>query len=143
MDASCARTPIPVSRSTRGSATRRSAPCSAGPPLTSRTTSSAGIAFAQHYADTRGHPDPTAWTALVGQYGTTQALCVLRAARTMMWGNALGIPLSSLRARLQGSPDPGSSLALEIGTPLGSLLVTPIALIHALLQGLRGAPIAP
>ena len=47
-----------------------------------------GIAFAQHYADTRGHPDPTAWTALVDQYGTTQARCVLRATRMMMWGNA-------------------------------------------------------
>lgn len=103
----------------------------------------AGIAFAQHYADTRGHPDPTAWTALVDQYGPTRALCVLRAARMMMWGNALGIPLSSLRARLQGSPDPGSSLAHEIGTPLGALLITPVALAHALLRDLRGAPIAP
>ena len=102
-----------------------------------------GIAFAQHYADTRGHPDPTAWTNLLDQYGMTHALCVLRATRMMMWGNALGIPLSSLRARLQGSPDPGSSLAYEIGTPLGSLLVTPVALVHALLRGLRGAPIGP
>lgn len=100
----------------------------------------AGIAFAQHYADTRGNPDPTAWTALVDQYGTTQAVCVLRSTRMMMWGNALGIPLSSLRARLQGSPDPGSTLAYEIGTPLGSLLVTPVALVHALLRGRRGAP---
>ena len=103
----------------------------------------AGIAFAQHYADTRGHPDPTAWTDLVDQYGPAQALCVLRATRMMMWGNALGIPLSSLRARLHGSPDPGSSLAYEIGTPLGSLLVTPVALVHALLRGLRGAQIGP
>jgi hypothetical protein len=61
----------------------------------------------------------------------------------MMWGNALGIPLSSLRTRLHGSPDPGSSLAYEIGTPLGSLLVTPVALAHALFRGLRGAPIGP
>jgi AhpD family alkylhydroperoxidase len=103
----------------------------------------AGIAFAQHYADTRGHPDRTAWAALVDQYGTTQARCVLRATRMMMWGNALGIPLSSLRARLLGSPDPGSSLAYEIGTPLVSLLATPVALAHAALQGLRGAPIRP
>ena len=58
-------------------------------------------------------------------------------------GQRLGIPLSSLRARLQGSPDPGSSLAYEIGTPLGSLLATPVALAHAALQGLRGAPIGP
>lgn len=103
----------------------------------------AGIAFAQHYANTRGHPEPTAWADLVDQYGPTRAACVLRATRMMMWGNALGIPLSSLRSRLRGLPDPGSSLAYEIGTPLGSLLVTPVALVHALLRGLRGAPIGP
>ncbi|MGB7982830.1 MAG: carboxymuconolactone decarboxylase family protein [Candidatus Nanopelagicales bacterium] len=102
-----------------------------------------GIAFAQHYAHTRGHPDPTAWTTLVDQFGTSQAFCVLRAIWMMMWGNALGIPLSSLRSRLQGSPDPGSSLAYEIGTPLGSLLVTPVALVHAALRGVRGGPIEP
>ena len=101
----------------------------------------AGIAFAQHYAEARGHPDPSAWTDLVDQYGATRALCVLRAARMIMWGNALGIPLSSLRSRLQGSPDPDSSLAYEIGTPLGSLLITPLALAQGLLGALRGTPI--
>jgi hypothetical protein len=67
----------------------------------------AGIAFAQHYADTRGHPDRGAWTDLVDRYGTAQALCMLRAARMIMWGNALGIPLGSLRSRVRGSADPG------------------------------------
>jgi hypothetical protein len=98
----------------------------------------AGIAFAQHCADTRGHPDPDTWTDLVSSYGQTQALCVLRATRMMMWGNALGIPLSSLRARLQGTPDPSSTLTYAIGTPLVAAMVTPVALVHALLQGLWG-----
>jgi AhpD family alkylhydroperoxidase len=103
----------------------------------------AGIAFAQHYADTRGHPDPVAWTELVGGSGPEQAHCVLRATRLIMWGNALGIPLSSLRSRVRGAPDPGSSLSHETGTLLGSAVVTPVALVHALVEDLRGVPITP
>jgi AhpD family alkylhydroperoxidase len=103
----------------------------------------AGIAFAQHYADTRGHPDPSAWTDLVDRYGTAQALCVLRSTRLIMWGNALGIPLSSLRSRVRGSADPGGRTSREIGTLLGSALVTPVAVVHAMFEDLRGVPIAP
>ena len=104
----------------------------------------AGIAFAQHYADTRGHPDPTAWTDLVDRYGTAQALCVLRATRMIMWGNALGIPLSALRSRVRGTADPrGGRTAREIGVLLGSVLVTPVAVLHAMLQDLRGVALTP
>ncbi len=103
----------------------------------------AGIAFAQHYADTRGHPDPIAWTDLVDRYGSEQALCVLRATRLIMWGNALGIPLSSLRSRLRGCPYPDGRLANDLGTLLGSVLVTPVALVHAMLQTIRGVPLTP
>jgi AhpD family alkylhydroperoxidase len=103
----------------------------------------AGIAFAQHYADTRGHPDPAAWTELVDRHGAEQALCVLRAIRLIMWGNALGIPLGSLRSRAKGAPERGSSLSYETRTLLGSALVTPVALVHALVEDGRGVPFAP
>ena len=66
------------------------------------------VAFAQHYADTRGHPDAAAWQSLVDAYGESEALGVLATVRTIMWGNAVGIPLSSLRARASGSADPGT-----------------------------------
>lgn len=97
----------------------------------------AGIAFGQHYADTRGHPDPQAWTDLVERYGQAQALCVLRAVRMIMWGNAMGIPLGSLRSRLRGVPEPGSSVTYEVGTLVGGGLLTPVALAHALVCDLR------
>jgi AhpD family alkylhydroperoxidase len=97
----------------------------------------AGIAFGQHYADTRGHPDPQAWTDLVERYGRARALCVLRAVRMIMWGNALGIPLGSLRSRVRGAPDPGSSLGYEVGTLVGGGLLTPVALAHALVCDLH------
>ena len=98
------------------------------------------IAFGQHYADTRGYPHASAWPSIVEQYGEEQALCILLATRTMMWGNAMGIPLSALRARFQGRPDPNSSLGWEISTTLGQLLVVPAAVLDGLLSELRAAP---
>jgi hypothetical protein len=69
---------------------------------------------------------------------------MLRAARMIIWGNALGIPLGSLRSRVRGSADPGvGRTAHEIGTLLGSALVTPVAVLHAMLEDLRGVPIGP
>jgi AhpD family alkylhydroperoxidase len=99
------------------------------------------IGFGQHYADTRGYPHAGAWQSIVEQYGEEQALCILLATRTMMWGNAMGIPLSALRARFQGRPDPNSSLSWEISTTLGQLLVVPTALLDGLLSELRATPV--
>ncbi len=96
------------------------------------------VAFGQHYADTRGHPDPGAWQAVIEQYGEQQALCVLVATRTMMWGNAMGIPLSALLARVQGRADPNSSLGWEVSTILGQLLVIPVAALDGLISEPRG-----
>ena len=91
----------------------------------------AGLAYAQHYADSRGTPDPGAWSQLTDIYGEDRAQCVLRATRMIMWGNATGIPLSALLARLRGTPDPRSSLAYEVLTTVGSMVVLPVALVHA------------
>lgn len=101
------------------------------------------IAFAQHYADTRGHPDLLAWQNLIDFYGPEDALGALAAVRMMMWGNAVGIPISSLRSRLRGVPDSGSTLRYEIATILGTAVVTPVAVLHALASTLRGLPVSP
>lgn len=101
------------------------------------------VAFGQHYADTRGYPDPAAWHMILEQYGEQQALCILVATRTMMWGNAAGIPLSALRARYQGRPDPNSSLGWEVGTTVGQLLVMPMAALSGLLSELRSPAVQP
>ncbi len=101
----------------------------------------AAIAFAQHYADSRAHPEHAVWERLVELHGEEDALAILGATRVMMWGNAFGIPLSSLRARRNGSPHPDSSLRYEIGTVVGSVAVSPIALLHAAMSTLRRAPL--
>lgn len=97
----------------------------------------AGIGFAQHYADTVRHPDEDAWDHLVQLYGREEALGVLGATRMMMWGNAVGIPLSSLRARRKGSPHPGSSVTHELCTIVGAWIVVPVAGIHGLFSRAR------
>lgn len=101
------------------------------------------IAFAQHYAGTRGHPDVLAWQELVDVYGDADALGVLGTVQFMMWGNAVGIPWSSLRSRLTGVPHPDSSLRYELATIVGSAVVTPVALAHALVSELRNVPVTP
>lgn len=103
----------------------------------------AAIAFAQHYAGTRGRLDAHAWQDLVDVYGEAEALGILGAVRIMMWGNAAGIPWSALRSRLMGVPYPGSSRRYEVVTIVGSAVTTPVALVHALLSELRRIPIAP
>jgi AhpD family alkylhydroperoxidase len=101
----------------------------------------AAIGFAQHYADTRAHPDQDSWDRLVQIYGLETALGVLGATRMIMMGNALGIPLSSLRARWKGNPHPDSSVSYELGTILASGLVVPVAALHAGVSALRRAPL--
>ena len=98
------------------------------------------IVFAQHYADSRGHPDADAWRELILTYGEEQALGILGAVRMIMLGNAVGIPWSSLLSRLGGKPDPESTLCYEIGTIVGSHLLTPVALVHGGISELRGEP---
>lgn len=99
------------------------------------------IGFAQHYAASRGHPDEEAWSDLVAAYGRQEARGILGAVRVMMWGNAVGIPPSSLLGRLRGRPDPGSSLGYELGTILGSALVTPVACLRGVVADVRREPI--
>lgn len=103
----------------------------------------AGLAYAQHYADTRGIPDPEAWSHLVDRYGLERALCVLRATQIMMWGNATGIPLSALLTRIRGMPDPLSSLRYEVVTSLAAAALVPIALVHAVVLASVRLPTDP
>ena len=99
------------------------------------------LAFAQHYADTGARPEMGAWDRLVTIYGDREALGVLGATRIMMWGNAVGLPLSLLRSRLRGEPQPGSSLPDEVVTTLGAFGVLPAALVHAGWSKFRRKPV--
>jgi AhpD family alkylhydroperoxidase len=90
-----------------------------------------GIAFAQHYADSRARPTRESWTRLVETYGQPGASAILGATRAMMTANAHGIALSGLIARTQGSPQ-ATSLAYELIMTVIPVLFLPMALAHAL-----------
>jgi AhpD family alkylhydroperoxidase len=100
----------------------------------------AAIMFAQHYADTRGHPTRESWQRIVKIYGTSLALGILGSIRVIMMGNAFGIAVSSFFNRLKGKPDPRSSLLYETSMILGTVLM-PISFIHALISNLFKKPI--
>ena len=54
------------------------------------------LLFAQHWADTRGHPDPTARSKLRETYGTQRALAIEVAIRAIMLGNYTGNTLDAV-----------------------------------------------
>lgn len=100
----------------------------------------AAIMFAQHYADTRGHPTHESWQRIVEIYGISRAHGILGSIRAIMMGNAFGIAWSSFFNRLKRRPDPRSSLQYEISMILGTILM-PISFIHALISDLLRKPV--
>jgi len=99
------------------------------------------IAFAQHYADSRGSPTREAWQRLVESYGTTKALGILGAAREMMIGNAYGIALSAFMSRVKGRPIARSSLPYEVAVLSAVIPHLLFAPFHAAVTALCRRPI--
>jgi AhpD family alkylhydroperoxidase len=93
------------------------------------------IVFAQHFADSQGHPKEYAYDAVVKEYGEKQARIMLSAAQVMIAGNTYGIPYSAFRSRLKGKPFKDSSLFFELGMLIGGALILPIAFLHGILRG--------
>ncbi len=99
----------------------------------------AAVMFAQHYADTRGNPTSASWQRIVEIYGMGRARGILGSIRTIMVGNAYGIPWSSFFNRLRGRADPRSNLWYELRMILGTLLM-PVSVVHALISSLFRRP---
>lgn len=94
------------------------------------------IFFAQHYADSRGKPSPDSWQRLQDEYGKEKALGILGATRMIMIGNIIGIPISSFKNRLNGKKVEKSNIFYELGLPLSTIILMPIAFLHSLLARL-------
>jgi len=104
------------------------------------------VMFAQHYADTRGKPDKAAWDKLRGQYGRDKALAILGAIRTIMLGNAIGIPSGSLLSRLgvkRFLVDTRSSLGYELAMVSSTVVFMPVAMLHAGAASVRRDTVEP
>lgn len=101
------------------------------------------LLFAQHYADTKGHPEASAWQEVVDIYGDDTARGILGAIRMIMWGNAYGIPLSGLQARRRGERLLGGSLVGDLAMTAASVLQLPLVAAHALVAKLLRRPLVP
>lgn len=87
------------------------------------------LTFAQHYAETNGQPDPTAWQRVVTYYGESTANDILAYLRMITFGNLLGNTFDALLSRLVGKPAPNSSLWSELSVLLGVTWLLPSRLI--------------
>lgn len=102
----------------------------------------AAVLFAQYYADKRGKVEKETWQSLVDRYGTEKACAVLAAARVIMFGNAAGIPFSSLRGRFRDrKKDSRSTLFYELSFAVLCLPLFIAAGLHALLAGVLRRPL--
>ena len=85
------------------------------------------LAFAQHYAESRGKPDRDAARKLLLAYGKEKASAIVASIQDITVGNLTGNTLDAFQARLRGLHVDGGSLLLEfivflIGRPLTRLL---------------------
>lgn len=96
------------------------------------------ILFAQHFADSRGHPKAYAYDAIVKEYGKREARIILSAVQIMIAGNMYGIPYSAFQSRLKGKPFKDSTLFYELGMLITGVLLLPVATLHGMLRGVFG-----
>ena len=89
------------------------------------------LLFAQHYAETAGHPDPKAWEKIVRTYGENNALKILANIRMITIGNLMGNTFDSFLFRITGRPaHPESNFFQELGVLLGTFFIIPAAMIR-------------
>ena len=92
------------------------------------------LVFAQHYAETKGHPDQAACEHLFDIYGGEMANDILAYIRMIMFGNVYGIMFDALRLRIIGQPVDDSSLWWELGTVFGLIFMIPVILVQLFLR---------
>lgn len=98
-----------------------------------------GLLFAQHYADTRGRPEPEMLAALDAAYGPEVARDILVYVREIQFGNLSGNTFEAFLSRMRGDPAPGSSPVFEGLFFLLSLpFIGPLHLVMSIQRTLTG-----
>jgi len=82
--------------------------------------------FAQHYAESAGHPAPDMVEKLIHTYGQERARDILAYIRMITLGNLTGNTFDALLSRLRGRPAQDSSLGSELATLALLVLGTPV-----------------
>jgi AhpD family alkylhydroperoxidase len=92
--------------------------------------------FAQHYAESGGHPDPERVQKLVETYGQERARDILTHIRMITLGNLSGNTFDALVNRLRGRPAEGSGLGSELATLALLVLGTPLLALGIVVKGI-------
>ncbi len=95
--------------------------------------------FAQHYAESNGHPDPEMVQRLVETYGPEKARDIQAYIRMITMGNLTGNTYDALLSRLRGRPAQESSLGSELATLALLGIGTPLLGLGMLVKGVAGA----
>ena len=91
---------------------------------TSPPAQAVALLYAQHYAETNGHPEPGAVERLQAEYGQAGAARLQAAIYMITLGNLLGNTFDGLISRLRGRPaTKGNLLSSLYMITLGNLLV--------------------
>lgn len=101
----------------------------------------AAIMFAQHYAESKGHPSKKSWDEIVTLYGKSKAMGILGAIRMIMMGNVYGITIGSFINRFKGKSDSRSNIWYELSMMISAIFFFPIVFIHILISYLFRTPI--
>ncbi len=72
------------------------------------------LSFAQHYAETLGHPSKEAINRLIKEYGVEKGQSIISRCDMITVGNLLGNSISAFLSRLQGIPPEHGSLGFEL-----------------------------
>ena len=72
------------------------------------------FAFAQHYAESGGQPNPAAEKRFRGYYGPQMSQDILAHLRFIQFSSVTGVTIQALLSRLRGQPVPGSNLLTEL-----------------------------
>ena len=89
------------------------------------------LAFAQHYAETIGRYDESAWQRVIQTYGQPRAQSILIFIRAIMVGNAQGNIIGAFKSRFHGQPEPNSTFFREIGVLFCDIFFIPFILIKS------------
>ena len=98
----------------------------------------AALLFAQHYAESGGHPHVEAQQHLDEVYGREMSRDIMAYVRMIMVGNAYGIMVDALRYRLMRRPLAESSLRQEVGVVFGVLFMLPNVISRQLIGAIFG-----
>jgi len=93
------------------------------------------IAFAQHFAEQKGKPDPLAWQRLQTFYGPDTARDITAYIHMITMGNLLGNGADALLFRLQGKPMLGSKFLDELAVGLLTVTILPATMIGGMIGG--------